>query len=286
MTFDFDLFNLDSWNALLLQLQSLGVDFGLRLLGAAIILVVGRWLAKQLRRLIKRLMTPTTIDPNLVAFTSNLAEYGLTVFVILAALGQLGIQTTSLVAVLGAAGLAIGLALQGSLSNFAAGLLIVFFHPFRVGDWIEGGGESGFVEDIQLFTTVLRRLDNKTVIIPNNSLTGGNIINYSTKGILRVDLVVGVAYHEDIDRVKRVIAEALAQDERILSDPPPMIGVLELAESSVDFAVRPWTTTEYYWPVYFAAYENIKKKLDAAGITIPFPQRDVHLYPATKAEAV
>ncbi|WP_448602891.1 mechanosensitive ion channel family protein [Thermoleptolyngbya sp.] len=284
MTFDFDLFNLDAWNALLLQLQSLGVDFGLRLLGAAIILVVGRWLAKQFRRLIKRLMTPTTIDPNLIAFTSNLAEYGLTAFVILAALGQLGIQTTSLVAVLGAAGLAVGLALQGSLSNFAAGLLIVFFHPFRVGDWIEGGGESGFVEDIQLFTTVLRRLDNKTVIIPNNSLTGGNIINYSAKGILRVDLVVGVAYHEDIDRVKRAIAEALAQDERILSDPAPMIGVLDLAESSVDFAVRPWTRTEYYWPVYFTAYENIKKKLDASGITIPFPQRDVHLYPAVKAE--
>ncbi|GAB4138213.1 MAG: small-conductance mechanosensitive channel MscS [Cyanobacteria bacterium J069] len=281
---NFDLFDLDSWNALLLKFQALGLEFGLRLLGAAIILVLGRWFAKQSRRIIKRVMTRTTIDPNLIAFTSNLAEYGLTAFVILAALGQLGIQTTSLVAVLGAAGLAIGLALQGSLSNFAAGLLIVFFHPFRVGDWIEGGGESGFVEDIQLFTTVLRRLDNKTVIIPNNSLTGGNIINYSSKGVLRVDLVVGIAYNEDIDQVKAVIAEALMQDERILSDPPPMIGVLELAESSVDFAVRPWTRTEYYWPVYFTAYENIKKKLDAAGITIPFPQRDVHFYPAAPAD--
>ncbi len=274
----FDLVNLDSLSALYLQMQALVLEFGLRLIAAIAIFAIGRWLAKQLRRLIKRLMNRTPLNPNLISFTSNFAEYGITAFVILAALGQLGIETTSLVAILGAAGLAVGLALQGSLSNFAAGLLIVFFHPFRVGDWIEGGGESGFVEDIQLFTTMMRRLDNKTVIIPNNSLTANNIVNYSTKGVLRVDLVVGVAYHEDIDRVKQVITAALAQDERILQDPPPMIGVLELADSSVNFAVRPWTRTEHYWPVYFTAYENIKKKLDAEGISIPFPQRDVYLY--------
>ncbi|MGG6293379.1 mechanosensitive ion channel family protein [Leptolyngbya sp. AN02str] len=270
--------NWDSVSALLIQLQSRAVEFGLRLVAAIAILVVGRWIAKQLRRTIKRAISRTPLDPNLVSFTSNLAEYGITAFVILAVLGQLGIETTSLLAVLGAAGLAVGLALQGSLSNFAAGLLIVFFHPFRVGDWIEGAGETGFVEDIQLLTTVIRTPDNRTVIIPNNNLMTNNIINYSAKGVLRMELVVGVAYSEDLDRVKAVIAQALEQDERILRDPEPVIGVMALADSSVNFTVRPWVRPEHYWPAYFAAYENIKKHLDAAGISIPFPQRDVYLY--------
>lgn len=258
--------------------QELAAEFGIRLVTALLILFVGRWVARQAKRIARTTMTKAKLDPNLVSFLSNITFYGVFVFVILLVLGQLGIETTSLLAALGAAGLAIGLALQGALSNFAAGILIVIFHPFRVGDWIEGAGVSGYVEEIELFTTVIKTLDNKTVIIPNSNLMSDNIINYSTKGILRVELVIGVSYDADLDRTKRAIQTALSKDDRILKHPAPTVGVLELADSSVNFAVYPWTRTEHYWPVYYSTYENVKKQLDADGITIPFPQRDVHFY--------
>ncbi len=270
--------NADNLNKLLAEGQQLIADFGIRLITAAIVFFVGRWVARQLQRFIRKAMTKAKMDPNLVSFLSNITFYAIVGFVIIIALGQLGIETSALLAILGAAGVAVGLALQGALSNFAAGILIVIFHPFRVGDWIEGAGVSGYVEEIELFTTIMRTLDNKTVIIPNSKLTSDNIINYSTKGILRVELVVGVAYGEDIDRTKRAIETALAQDHRILKTPPPVIEILELADSSVNFAVYPWTDTDNYWPVYYRTHEMVKKQLDKEGITIPFPQRDVHLY--------
>ena len=199
-------------------------------------------------------------------------------FVVVAALGQLGIQTTSFIAILGAAGLAIGLALQGSLANFAAGFLMVIFRPFNVGDYIQGGGEEGTAEQIQIFTTTLVTLDNKTVIIPNAKLTGDNIINWTVKGTRRVDMVFGIGYDDDIDKARKIMEEVLAKDERILKDKPIQIAVVELADSSVNFVVRPWSKVSDYWGVYMDAMENIKKAFDEQGISIPYPQQDIHLH--------
>lgn len=273
----FDQLSPQHLSQLLLQIQRLLVDFGLRLVAAVLILAVGRWLARLLKRLLKKLMIKATVEPTLTSFASNIIFYATSAFVFMAALGQLGIETTSLIAVLGAAGLAVGLALQGSLSNFAAGILIILFHPFRVGDWIEAAGVSGFVEEIQIFTTSLRTLNNRTVVVPNSKLTDDNIVNYSTKGVLRVDLVIGVAYEENLAKVKQLTQEVLAQHPLVLADPQPMVGVLELADSSVNLAVRPWTKTEHYWAVYFGIQEAVKTKFDEAGVTIPFPQRDIHI---------
>jgi small conductance mechanosensitive channel len=214
----------------------------------------------------------------LVSFVSNLVYIGLLAFIVIAALGQLGIQTTSFIAVLGAAGLAIGLALQGSLSNFAAGFLLIIFRPFKVGDLIEGAGVLGVVEAIQIFTTQLKTADNKTVIVPNANLTADNIVNWTVKGTRRVDMVFGIGYEDDIDTARSLMADIIAEDERILKDPAPAIVVIELADSSVNFAVRPWVNVDDYWGVYCDLTEKIKKAFDANNISIPFPQRDVHLY--------
>jgi small conductance mechanosensitive channel len=224
------------------------------------------------------MMTRRNVDDTIGSFASNLIYYLLLAFFVLAAIGQLGVQTTSFVAIIGAAGLAIGLALQGSLANFAAGFLMIIFRPFKVGDYIEGAGTAGTVEKIQIFTTQLRTPDNKTVIAPNASLTAGNIVNYSTKDTRRCDLVFGISYEDDIDKAKKILEELVAADERILKDPAPIIAVSELADSSVNFVVRPWVNGADYWNVYFSLMENVKKRFDEEGISIPFPQRDVHLY--------
>ena len=252
--------------------------YGVKIITAVIVFIVGRWVAKGVRALVVRVMNKAKIDPILVGFTSNIAYIALLAFVVLAALGQLGIQTTSFIAILGAAGLAIGLALQGSLANFAAGFLMVIFRPFNVGDYIEGAGMEGTVEQIQIFTTTLVTLDNKTVIIPNAKLTEDNIVNYTVKGIRRVDLVFGIGYGDDIDKARQVIDDVLGKDKRILNDPAIQISVAELGDSSVNFVVRPWVKCDDYWDVYMDTTENIKKGFDAGGINIPFPQRDVHLY--------
>ena len=254
--------------------------FGLRMITAVLIFVVGRWVARLARNVIEKMMERSNVDVTLVPFVGNLIYISLLTFVILAALAQLGIQTTSFIAVIGAAGLAVGLALQGSLANFAAGVLMLIFRPFRVGDFIEGAGVSGVVEEIHIFTTQLRTLDNKTIIIPNAKITGDNITNYTKKEKRRVDLVVGVSYGDDIEKVKRVIWNVLDGDARVLKDPAPTVAVLELGESSVNFAVRPWVNTADYWNVYFDTTENLKKRFDAEGIHIPFPQRDVHIHQA------
>jgi len=252
--------------------------YGLKVIAAVVVFVVGRWIAKGLTKFAEKVMNKRRVDTTIVSFVANMTYIALLVFVVLAALGQLGIQTTSFIAVIGAAGLAIGLALQGSLANFAAGFLMIIFRPFKVGDYIEGAGVGGTVEVIQIFTTQLKTPDNKTVIIPNASLTAGNITNYSAKGTRRVDLVFGIGYGDDIDHAKKVIMDVLAKEERILKDPATTIGVVELADSSVNFAVRPWVKADDYWNVYFNLTENIKKSFDAQGISIPFPQRDVHMY--------
>ncbi|MGB1110176.1 MAG: mechanosensitive ion channel family protein [Gammaproteobacteria bacterium] len=261
------------------ELETLLAAYGLKVLAAIAVLLVGRWVAGFLRRMVERLMTKAKWDEMLVSFAGNVIYAAMLVFVILAALGQLGIETTSFIAVLGAAGLAIGLALQGSLSNFAAGFMIIIFRPFKVGDFVEAGGTSGIVEEIQIFTTRLRTGDNRTVYVPNGGIMNGNITNYSAKPTRRIDLVFGVSYDDDLQKAKQVINAVLAEDERILADPAPTVGVLELADSSVNFAVRPWVKTGDYWPVYFHLQETMKQRLEAAGLSIPYPQRDVHMIP-------
>ena len=263
---------------IIVKLQEWIALYGLKLVAAILILIIGRFAAKGIRVLIRRALQKSRIDDTLVSFVSSLCYVGIMAFVIIAALGQIGVQTASFVAVLAAAGLAVGLALQGSLSNFAAGVLMILFKPFKVGDFIEGGSVTGVVEEIGIFTTELKSPDNKKIIVPNAKMTSDNIVNYTAKDIRRVDIVAGVSYGDDIDKVRKVLEEVLAKDDRILKDPAPTIGVLALADSSVNFAVRPWVKTTDYWDVFFATQENIKKQFDAAGICIPFPQQDVHLH--------
>ena len=255
--------------------------YGLKIVAAVAIFIIGRWVSKLVRKLIERLMVKGGVDQTLVSFTGNLAYVAMLAFVIIAALGQLGIQTTSFIAILGAAGLAVGLALQGSLSNFAAGFLMIIFRPFKVGDFIEAAGTAGTVEEIQIFTTQLKTPDNKTIIIPNSSLTADNIVNWSVKGTRRVDLTMGIGYDDDIDQARQIMADIMAADDRILKDPVPQIAVAELADSSVNFTVRPWAAAGDYWGVYFDLTEQFKKAFDKAGISIPYPQSDVHMYQHT-----
>lgn len=252
--------------------------YGIKVIAAIAIFIIGQWIAKGVRGLVRRMMRKAQVDQTLRRFIGNLTYIVLLAFIIIAALGQLGIQTTSFIAILGAAGLAIGLALQGSLANFAAGFLMIVFRPIRVGDYIEGAGVAGTVEEIQIFTTTLVTPDNKTVIIPNAGLTGGNIVNWTFKGTRRVDMVFGIGYDDDIDKAKKIMADVLAEENCILKDPAPQIAMLELADSSVNFVVRPWVNASDYWGVYMSVTEKIKKAFDANGISIPYPQRDIHIY--------
>jgi len=268
------------------KLQEWGALYGLRIIGALAIFIVGRWVAKALRNTLRKVLTRRKMDATLVSFAVNLTYAILVAFVVLAALNQVGVQTTSFIAVIGAAGLAVGLALQGSLANFAAGVLIIMFRPFKVGDVIEVSGVLGIVKELDLFTTHFLTPDNRAIIIPNGQVIGGTLINYSTMDTRRIDLTFGVGYAEEIPRVKEVIWEVLREDARILQDPQPTVGLLSLGDSSVNFAVRPWVKAENYWDVYFSLNEKMKLRFDAEGISIPFPQRDVHLFPApTGAEA-
>ncbi len=255
-----------------------GLAVAMSLLTAAAILVIGWMAAKWIRSFLKKLMTDKEIDPTLIGFSCNLIYFALMTFVVLAALGQMGIQTTSLVAVIGAAGLAVGFALQGSLSNFAAGVLLIIFRPFVVGDYIEAAGVSGTVDLVQIFTTHLKTPDNKKVIIPNSKLSSDNIINYSAMDIRRIDMTFGIGYDDDIKKAKEVLQSILNDDPRVLKDPAITVAVSELADSSVNFAVRPWVKTEDYWSVYFDVTETVKLTFDKEGISIPFPQQDVHMH--------
>jgi small conductance mechanosensitive channel len=252
--------------------------YGVKIIVALLLFVVGRWVARKLSNTVSKLMINREVDEALVKFATNLTYSALLIFVIIAALGQVGIQTASFVAIVGAAGLAIGLAMQGSLSNFASGVLIIIFKPFRVGDFVEVAGTSGVVESIMIFTTELKTADNKKVIIPNSSVLGGVITNYSANDTRRVDLVMGIGYDDDIDKAKAVLNELMAADQRILKDPAPAVAMIELADSSVNFNVRPWVKTADYWAVYCDLTEAVKKRFDQEGISIPYPQRDVHIH--------
>ena len=260
------------------KLQEWVAFYSLKIVAAVAIFIVGRWIAKLPRNLVERMITKGKVDETLVKFVGNITYVALIVIVVIAALNQLGIQTTSFIAIIGAAGLAIGLALQGSLANFAAGVLMIIFRPFKVGDYVEGAGTAGTVEEISIFTTVLKSPDNKIIIVPNAKITGDNIVNYSAKDSRRLDLVIGVGYSDDLQKVKEVLYDILKNEDRILKDPAPTVGVLELADSSVNFAVRPWVRTGDYWTLFFDLKEKIKERFDAESISIPFPQQDVHLY--------
>lgn len=251
--------------------------YGIRIIGAIIIFFVGKWLARLITKIVKRLMQNANVEDTLVTFLGNLAYALLLTVVALAALSQLGINTTSFIAILGAAGLAVGLALQGSLANFGAGVLLIVFQPFKAGDFVDAGGAMGAVEEINIFTTKLKSPDNRQIIVPNSSIVGSNITNFSAKDTRRVDLVFGVSYSDDLKKVKDELGEILGADERILKDPAPVVAVSELADSSVNFVVRPWVKSSDYWDVYFDVQEKVKLRFDEKGISIPFPQQDIHV---------
>ena len=263
---------------LLVKIQDVVVFYGLKIIAALAIFIIGRWIARGIQTFTGKIMNKRNVDPTIVSFVGRLVYIALITFVALAALAQLGIQTTSFIAVIGAAGLAIGLALQGSLANFAAGFLMIIFKPFKAGDYIEGGGAAGTVEKIEVFTTQIVTVDNKLVIVPNAKMMSDNIVNYSAKDTRRVDLDFGVSYSDDIDKVRKAIREVVDKDARILKTPEAMILVKELADSSVNFQLRAWVKSGDYWGVHFDVIEAVKKLFDVEGISIPFPQTDVHLY--------
>ncbi|QOP44836.1 mechanosensitive ion channel family protein [Sulfurimonas paralvinellae] len=251
-------------------------EYGLKIIAALIIFVVGKWAATKLTALIKTMMTKAAIDKTLVEFSESIIYFTLLLMVIIAALNQLGVNTTSFVAVFGAATLAIGLALQGSFSNIGAAVLIILFRPFKVGDVIEAAGITGEVTDINLFSTIITPIDKRMVIVPNSSIIGGNITNFSNRDTRRVDHVFGIGYDDDLKLAKETLTEIVNADKRILQDPAPFVAVTELADSSVNFVVRAWTSTDDYWDVYFDMLETVKLTFDAKGISIPYPQMDVH----------
>lgn len=266
------------WTGLLKAAQTTGLEFTLKILVALVIFFVGRLVARVLTKTLRNVMQKQEVDKILETFVCNLAYWAVMLFVIIAAINHVGVETTSLIAVMGAAGLAVGLALQGSLSNFAAGILIVVFRPYRVGDYVDAGGVAGTIQQVQILTTILKTPDNKDIIVPNSQIMGGTITNFSANETRRVDMVVGVSYSDDLDKVRKTIRELVDADERILKEPACQIAVSELADSSVNFVVRPWAKTDDYWAVKFDLTEAIKKRFDMEGISIPFPQRDVHLY--------
>ncbi len=253
-----------------------GSEYGVKIIIALIIFIIGKRVARGISNVAIKAMQKQGVDVELIGFVGSLFYWALFAIVIIASLGQLGIQTASFVAILGAAGLAVGLALQGSLSNFAAGVLIILLRPIRVGEFVEMAGTSGTVNNIRIFTTELRTPDNKAVTIPNARVLDSNIINYSSTGTRRVDIVVGIGYSDDIDHARKVIQRVIDTDKRILKDPTPEVAVNQLADSSVNFIVRPWVKSNNYWGVHNDLIENVKKEFDAEGISIPFPQREIH----------
>ncbi|MGB5490533.1 MAG: mechanosensitive ion channel domain-containing protein [Woeseiaceae bacterium] len=257
------------------------VSLGKNLMVALVIFYVGRFVIGFVVRGLHKMLQKNGVDKTLETFVCNLVRTALLIVVIIAAIGALGIETTSFIAIFGAAGLAVGLALQGSLSNFASGVLIVLFRPYKVGDFIEAAGINGSVEQVQILTTVLKTGDNKQVIVPNSQIMDSVITNYSANDTRRVDMVVGVSYDDDLDKVRSTIQELVAADERIMAEPACTIAVSALADSSVNFVVRPWVKTSDYWGVMFDLTEAIKKRFDKDGISFPFPQQDVHLYQAS-----
>jgi len=257
------------------------IPYSLNFIFALLIFLVGKLVVRTIVNITKTLLRKANIDDVLVVFTSGIVKSLLMLFVIIAALGQLGVNTTSLVALIGAAGLAIGLSLQSSLQNFASGVMLIMFRPFTAGNFVEVAGIAGVVEKITIFSTILRTGDNKEMTVPNGKIYGDVITNYSAKPTRRVDMVFGIGYDDDIKKAKGLIEQVLNDDERVLKDPAPLVAVSELADSSVNFAVRPWVNSADYWSVYFDTHEKIKLLFDQENISIPYPQMDVHLEKAS-----
>lgn len=263
---------------LLETMQTLGLEIALNLIWAIVIFAIGWWAAGFISNLLKKALNKTDTNQTLIRFVSNLIYYAILTFAVIAAFERLGVETTSFVAVLGAAGLAIGLALQGALSNFAAGVLILLFRPFKVGDLVEVSDVYGRVEDIQIFSTIIITLDNKTAIIPNNLVTSGNIINYSKKGLLRLDLIYGIGYAADLLKAKQILQEIVTTHEKVAKEPAPLVAVKELAANSVNFIVRPYVNPDEYWKIAFDITEKVKLRFDEEGLSIPIPQQEIHIH--------
>ncbi|HDP88607.1 MAG TPA: mechanosensitive ion channel [Thioalkalivibrio sp.] len=268
--------NID-FNALL---EQYAIPWGIRLVVALAVLLIGLWVVRIAVKISRRLMTKAGADPMLSSFLGSLLRGLLVLAVVIASLDQLGVQTTSLIAVLGAAGLAVGLALQGSLSNFAAGIMLIVFKPFKVGDFIEAAGTAGVVEEIRIFNSMVRSPDNREITIPNGQIYDGVIVNITARPHRRIDLVVGISYDDDIRKAREIVERILKDDERVLEDPAPSVGVMDLADSSINLYVRPWVNSADFWVTRGDLLERIKTEFDAAGITIPFPQREITLHQA------
>lgn len=260
------------------KIYGLVMSYGPKLVGAIITLVVGMWIISIIKKVISRQLEKGNVDPSLKGFLNSMIGIGLKLMLWIAVIGMLGVQMTSFVAILGAAGLAVGMALSGTLQNFAGGVMILLFKPFKVGDFIEAQGHMGIVNEIQIFNTILKTVDNKTIIIPNGGLSTSSMVNFSTEEERRVDFTFGIAYGDDVDKAKEVLMNIIKADKRILNDPAePFIAVSELADSSVNFTVRVWAKAANYWGIFFDMNENVYKEFAKAGINIPFPQMDVHV---------
>ncbi|MGM0431716.1 MAG: mechanosensitive ion channel family protein [Spirochaetota bacterium] len=260
------------------RLEELAVTYGLNIVFALLTFFIGWWIVKLVSGSIRKMLLKRGTDAAVVQFASRMLYALLLLFVIIAAMGRLGIQTASLVAMLGAGAFAIGLALQGSLSNFAAGVLIIVLKPFKIGDYIEGGGTSGTVEDVGMFMTTLKTPDNRKVVCPNTQMMSGTITNYSSRELRRLDLEVGVSYDDNIHTVDALLRQLLDSHELVLKEPAYTVGIKEFADSSINFVVRPWVKTVDYWTLYYELHKKVKDLFDENGITIPYPQQDVHLH--------
>ena len=255
----------------------LAAEYGIPVIIAIVIFIVGRMVVAQVVSILQKMMLARDMDETLVNFICSIARWVGLLFVVIASLSQLGVDTTSLVALLGAAGLAVGLSLQSSLGNFAAGVMLIVFKPFKKGDFVEAGGAMGTVDNISIFTTVMTTPDNREIIVPNGSVIGGNITNFSARPTRRVDMVFGISYGDDLKQAKTILEEIIAADARVLAEPAPVVTLGELADSSVNFLVRPWVNASDYWGVLWDTTEQVKLRFDEGGISIPFPQMDVHL---------
>jgi len=253
------------------------IPWGIKIVSAILIYVIGRWVTKLVVKSVAKLMNKSDVDESLTKFAGNIIGSVLTIFVLIAAIEQLGVDTTSIMAIFAAAGLAVGLALKDSLSNFSAGVMLIMFKPFKIGDFVNAGGSAGVIEEIQIFNTIMRTGDNQEIIIPNSHIYGGSITNVSARDTRRIDLVIGIGYDDNIGTAKSLIEEIISNNALILTDPAPTIMVLELGESCIDIAVRPWVKTGDYWGVRAELLQTIKETFDEKGISIPYPQRDVHM---------
>ena len=252
--------------------------YGIKIIAAVVIIVVGLWISKIIKNCFLKTLHKKKVDPTLVGFLASMLHGGLVIFVVISAISKLGVQTTSFVAVIGAAGLAVGLALQGSLSNFAAGILLILFKPFKVGNFVIAGGEAGVIVEVGILTTEMKTPDNVQIIIPNSTIMGSAITNVSAHPTRRIDMTLGVGYDDDLNKAKQIMEDLLAADERVLKDPVATIAVANLGDSSVEFVIRPWVNSADYWSVKFDFTKAVKEKFDAEGISIPYPQSDVHVF--------